>query len=107
MALENVRIPHLDPKSQETDFPRQPGGGPLLKLARRGALFHTRGELEHETSKPTFTVTHFPQQGCTYSNKATPPNSDTSHGPSIFKPTYVETLKGEKQKYDKASSVIY
>jgi hypothetical protein len=34
-------------------------------------------------------VTHFLQQGHTYSNKATPPNSATSHGASIFKPPQV------------------
>jgi hypothetical protein len=35
-------------------------------------------------SKPIHTVTHF-QQGHTYSNKATPPNS-ASPGPNIYKP---------------------
>ena len=38
------------------------------------------------TSKSTPTVTHFFQQGHTYSNKATPPNSAISHGSRIFKP---------------------
>ena len=28
-------------------------------------------------------MTHFFQQGCSYFNKATPPNSDTPYGPSI------------------------
>jgi hypothetical protein len=42
-------------------------------------------ELEHtyEISKPTSRVTHFFQQGHTYSNKAIPPNRATSYGPSI------------------------
>jgi hypothetical protein len=31
-----------------------------------------------ETSKPTFTVTYFPQQGHPYFNKTTPPNSARS-----------------------------
>jgi hypothetical protein len=31
-------------------------------------------------------VTYFLQQGYTFSNKATPPNSTTSGGPSTFKP---------------------
>ena len=35
--------------------------------------------------KPTPTVIHFLQQDHTYSNKATPPNSATPHGLSIFK----------------------
>lgn len=33
-----------------------------------------------ETSKPTATVTHFPQQGQSYSKKATPSNSATPYG---------------------------
>lgn len=42
--------------------------------------------LKHRTSKPTSPVTHFLQQSHTYSNKATPPDNVTSHGPHIFKP---------------------
>ena len=37
----------------------------------------------YETSKPASTVTHFLQQGHTYSNKATPPNCATPYMPSI------------------------
>ena len=39
-----------------------------------------------KASKPIPTVMHFLQQGNTYSNQATPPNSATSHEPKIFKP---------------------
>jgi hypothetical protein len=47
-------------------------------------------ELGHwETSKPTYTVTHFLEQGHTYSNKATLPISTTSFGPSTFKPLLI------------------
>ena len=52
-------------------FCRQPGRGSFLPWV----------EFEHsEPSKPIYTVTHFLQQGYTYSNKATPPNGATSHG---------------------------
>jgi hypothetical protein len=34
---------------------------------------------------PTPTVTHFLQQSCTYSNKATPPNSTIFYGTSLLK----------------------
>jgi hypothetical protein len=37
-----------------------------------------------ETSKPTSTVIHFLQQGHTNSNNATPPNSASPYGPSIY-----------------------
>lgn len=43
-------------------------------------------ELGHRTSKSTSIVTHFLQEHHTYSDKATPPTSVTSHWPSIFKP---------------------
>ena len=62
---------------EETVFCRQPGGSFLQHWV----------DLEYyETSKPTYTVTQFLQQGHTYSNKATPPNHLTFHGPSLFKP---------------------
>jgi hypothetical protein len=51
-----------------------------LKATRRLLLPHW---AELEPSKPAYTMTHFLQQGHTYSNKATPPNSVTSYGPSI------------------------
>ena len=57
---------------------RQPeGGSPLLWAG-----------LKHRTSKPIPTVMHFLQQGHTYSNEATLPNSATSHGPSVFRPSH-------------------
>jgi hypothetical protein len=37
---------------------------------------------------PQSSPIHFLQQSHTYSNKATPPNSTTSHRPSIFKPPH-------------------
>jgi hypothetical protein len=39
--------------------------------------------VPHQVSKPTPTVTHILQQGHTYSNKATSPNSATPYGLSM------------------------
>jgi hypothetical protein len=58
MGLEELRIPHLDPKA-----------------TRRGLEFHTGWNWSIKTSKFTPTVTHLLQQGHTSSNKATSPNS--------------------------------
>ena len=55
---------------------RQPGGASLPPWM----------ELEHRTSKPTPTVTHFLQQSHTHSNTATAPNGATYHKSSILKP---------------------
>jgi len=41
---------------------------------------------------PIPTVMNFLQQGHAHSGKATPPNSATSHGPSVFKPPHVAYL---------------
>jgi hypothetical protein len=47
-------------------------------------VFHTGWSLSiYDTSKPTSIVSHFLQQGHSYSNKATPPNSATLYEPSI------------------------
>jgi hypothetical protein len=67
MVLEkDVRVRHLDLLQPEEDWlsPRQLG----------------------RVSKPIPTVTDFLQQGHTYSQKATHPNSTTPYAPSIFKP---------------------
>jgi hypothetical protein len=74
MVLEEPRILHLDQKAAEGD-----------------SLPHWV-ELEHRISKPTPTMMNFLQQGHTHSNKATPPNSATSHRPSIFKPPQLYNL---------------
>ena len=66
MALEELRVLHLVLKKQEKTT--------VFQAARR------------RVSKPTPTVTHFLQQGHTYSNKAIPPNSAIPHGQSIVKP---------------------
>ena len=42
-----------------------------------------------ETSKTAWTVTHFPQESHTYSNKVTPPNIDTSY--EIMAANYIQT----------------
>ena len=42
-------------------------------------LRHWHGLSIYETSKPTPTVTHFLQQGHTYLNEVTPPNSATPY----------------------------
>ena len=42
--------------------------------------------LKPQSSPP---VTHLLQQGHTLSNKATPPDRATSHGPSICKPPHL------------------
>ena len=57
-ALEELRVLHLVPKANRRRLADS-------HVARRRVL------------KPTPTVTHFLQQGHTYSNKATPPNSAT------------------------------
>jgi hypothetical protein len=49
-----------------------------LTAARR--LFHTGQNLSTRSPQSP------PTQRCTSSNKATPPNSTTFYGPSIFKP---------------------
>ena len=51
-----------------------------LKVARRRLSLPHWAELEHRTSKPTLTVTHFLQG---HTSKDTPPNSVTTCGPSI------------------------
>jgi hypothetical protein len=45
-------------------------------------------DIEHRISKPTLTGMYVLYQGHTYYTKATPPNSTTSHRPSIFKPSH-------------------
>jgi hypothetical protein len=60
MALEELRILHLDPKADRR----------MLSILRQIQADHPR----RSGSQPTPTVTHFLQQGHTYSNKATPPN---------------------------------
>jgi hypothetical protein len=57
MLEKELRVLHLDLKSTRKYW--------LLPWA----------ELNHRTSEPTPKVTHFLQQGHTYSNKNTPPNS--------------------------------
>jgi hypothetical protein len=69
---------------------RQPGRDSLLQTARRRISSALNGAWA-STSKPTPKVMHFLQQGHTYSNKATPPNSAPSHGPEIFKPSHPPT----------------
>ena len=56
-VLEELRVLNLD-----------------LKAARR-RVSSALCELEQGISKPTPTVTHFPQKVHTYCNEATPPNS--------------------------------
>jgi hypothetical protein len=60
VLAKELRVLHLYPKA----------------TGRRLAL-SSWVELMHRTSKPMPTVTHFFQQGHTYSNKVTPPNSVT------------------------------
>ena len=54
----------------------------------------------YETSKPSSTVTHFLQQGHTYSNKATIPNGviPTSLSTTIIKMTFNRRINLENQK---------
>ena len=51
--------------------------------AAEGAVYYTGVTRTQETSKPAPIVTHFLQQGHTYSNKTTPPNSTPPYRPSI------------------------
>jgi hypothetical protein len=71
MVLEDLRALHL--------IQRQLG-------AKKRVSSILGWSLSTETSKPTPTVTHFFQQGHTYSNEASPPNTATSRGSGIFKP---------------------
>ena len=48
--------------------------------AAEGAVYYTGVTRTQETSKPAPIVTHFLQQGHTYSNKTTPPNSAIPYG---------------------------
>ena len=59
MELEELRVPHLDPKAAEGDC--------LLLAARRSLWFNTGQSLHIGDLK----VKHFLQEGHTYSNKAT------------------------------------
>jgi hypothetical protein len=64
----------------------------LLQTFRRRVSF-TLGRA----SRPTPTMMHFLQQGHTYSNKATTPNSATFSGSSMFKPPHkVCSVRKEK-----------
>jgi hypothetical protein len=81
MVLGELRAVHLDLKASRRRLSS-------ASSQERDTLSHWV-KLEHvDVSKPAYTVTHFLQQGHTYSNKDTPPNSATSHGPSIFKPPH-------------------
>jgi hypothetical protein len=68
LGLE-LRVLYLDPKA-----------------TRREWLFHTRWTLSNRSPQSPPTHWH------TSSNKATPPNCSTFHGPSIFKPLYCFSL---------------
>ena len=72
LVLDELRVLHLDSKEARM----------VLQAVRR-LSFHTGQTLSIETSKTIPTVTHFLQQGHTYSDKTTPPNSATPYGPSI------------------------
>jgi hypothetical protein len=53
---------------------------PIFPLACRRVSLLKWVQLEHRTSKSTFSVTHFLQQAHTYSNKATSLNNATFYG---------------------------
>ena len=57
----------------------------LIHRQQKETVSHTWHSLSILDLKayPPPTVTHFFQQGHTYSNKAIPPNSATPYGPSI------------------------
>jgi hypothetical protein len=69
MVLEKeLRVLHLDPKAERRELSSR-------QLGR--------------VSKPTPKVAHILQQGHTYFNKTTAPNSATSHGSSTFRPPHI------------------
>jgi hypothetical protein len=78
MVLQEPRVLHLD----------------LKAARRRQALLHLAELEQEEPSKPSYTVTHFFQQGHAYFNKAMPtprrPHLQImplpNNGSSIFKP---------------------
>jgi hypothetical protein len=60
------------------------GGAESSTSSSKGKQEKTSSEATRKrVSKPTPTVTHFFQQGHTYSNKATPPNSAISRAKHI------------------------
>ena len=63
---EELRTSHLNLKVARNFIPQ---------TARRRLSLPHWAELEHRTSKPTPTVTYILQQGHTYSNKTTFPNT--------------------------------
>jgi hypothetical protein len=75
---KDLRALHLDLKAAKRDS--------HLQAARRNFPFHIGRSLNIRNSKLIPTVTHFLQQGNTYSNKVIPPNSVTSHRPRILRP---------------------
>jgi hypothetical protein len=87
MVLEMLRVLSLDPKAARK---RLSSSG-----IQEGTPIHTGVELEHRTSKPTPTVMIFP-------NMVKHPNSVTSHGQIIFKPSqstiHSSLKKSSKQK---------
>ena len=70
-VLEEPRVLHLDVKAARI--------GPSSAGSQEENLSFTLGGAWVRSL----------QQGHTHSNKATPPNSATSHGPSIFKPSHL------------------
>jgi hypothetical protein len=74
LVLEKPQALHLDSKAAAEHC--------LLQAAKEAREAFTLGkeELKHRNSKLSPIMRHF------LSNKATPPNSATFHGPNIFKP---------------------
>ena len=81
MVMEEWRVLHLDPKETRKSLS-------LLQAVRRRSS-STLGLNTGRELKAYLQLTHFPQEGHTYSKEAIPPNSATPHRPSIFKPSYL------------------
>ena len=74
VLAKELRVLHLDTQAAKDLYP-------TLGIA-----------WAYETSKPASIVIHFSQQGHTYSNKATSPNSATPYGPGIQTQEYMGAI---------------
>jgi hypothetical protein len=80
-GLQVLRLSLLSSRWEAWQHPGRHGTGRaesstfLSKGSQEQTVFHV---ARRRVSKPTPTVTHFPHQGHTHSNKVIPPNSATS-----------------------------
>jgi hypothetical protein len=99
-----LRVQRFNPLSSGQETQQCPGrhsaGGAesstsSSKGSQEQTVFHV---ARRRVSNPTLTVIDFLQQGHTYSNKATPPNSVTPWAKHIQTTTLIKTFRKEKKK---------